>query len=297
MHTRLTVVTVTHNGGLVIGGLLDSLPAAVPLIVVDNASCDDTLDIVSAKRPDARILKNTVGQGYGRAASRGLSAVETEFALLANPDSVLSEHALQALIDGADRYPDAAMFGPVHRAGDGRIEPSHDVELWRRHAFGKRDGELPPDGDICVEFVSGAVNLVRMDVLRETGFYDPDVFLYFEDDDMCMRIRRAGYSIVVVPDSVVVHLNAGSVRPNAAYYSEKFWHIAWSRIHIERKYRGSPAAARLAVADCLRYGLKAFANVLVFRGFQARRDAARCAGTFAALRGASAVPTDDGVHP
>ncbi|MGD1934081.1 MAG: glycosyltransferase family 2 protein [Candidatus Phaeomarinobacter sp.] len=297
MHTRLTVVTVTHNGGLVIGGLLDSLPPTVPLIVVDNASTDDTLDIVLAKRPDAQILRNHVGQGYGRGASRGLAAVTTEFALLANPDSVLSKQALEALIDAADRYPNAAMLGPVHKAGDGNIEPSHDVELWRRHKFGKRDGELPPDGDICVEFISGAVNLVRMEAMHEIGFYDPNVFLYFEDDDMCMRIRRAGHSLIVVPDSVVVHLNAGSVRPSAAYYWEKFWHIAWSRIHIERKYRGASAATRLAVADSLRYGLKALANFLVFRGFQARRDAARCAGTLAALRGVDAVPTDDGVHP
>jgi len=296
MHTRLTVVTVTHNGGLVIGGLLDSLPATVPLIVVDNASSDDTLDIVSAKRPDAQVLKNSVGQGYGRAASRGLSAVGTEFALLANPDSVLSEQALQALLDAADRYPDAAMFGPVHKAGDGHIEPSHDVELWRRHAFGKRDGELPPDGDICVEFVSGAVNLVRMNVLREIGFYDPDVFLYFEDDDMCLRIRRAGHSLIIVPDSVVVHLNSGSVRPNTAYYREKFWHIAWSRIHIERKYHGAGAARRLAVAETLRYAIKALGNTIVFRNFQARRDAARCAGTFAALRGLPAVPPDNGAQ-
>lgn len=294
MHTRLTVVTVTHNGGLVIGGLLDSLPRDVRLVVVDNASSDDTLDIVSAKRPDATILRNEIGQGYGRGASRGLAAIETELALLANPDSVLSEDAIQALIDAADKYPDAAMFGPVHKAGDGHIEPSHDVELWRRHLFGKRDGELPPDGDICVEFISGAVNLVRMDVLKEIGFYDPDVFLYFEDDDMCMRIRRAGHSLIVVPNSVVVHLNSGSVRPNAAYYWEKFWHIAWSRIHIERKYHGVAAATRLALRDTLRYGIKAMGNFVVFRGFQGRRDAARCAGTWAALRGVSALRSLEG---
>ncbi len=289
MHTRLTVVTVTHNGGLVIGGLLDSLPATVPLVVVDNASADDTLDIVSAKRPDALVLRNSVGQGYGRGASRGLEAVRTEFALLANPDSVLSEDAITALVDAADRYPDAAMFGPVHRAGDGHVEPSHDVELWRRHLFGKRTSEAPPDGDICVEFISGAVNLVRMDVLRQTGFYDPNVFLYFEDDDMCLRLRQAGHSLIVVPQSVVVHLNAGSVRPNAAYYWEKFWHIAWSRIHIERKYRGPGAATWLACKDTLRYALKALGNLTLFRTLQARRDAARCAGTFSALIGIRAI--------
>ncbi|MEQ8746834.1 glycosyltransferase family 2 protein [Pyruvatibacter sp.] len=296
MHTRLTVVTVTHNGGLVIGGLLDSLPAQIPLVVVDNASTDNTLDIIASKRPNATVLRNEIGQGYGRGASRGLNAVETEFALLANPDSVLSEDAIKALLAAADTYPDAAMFGPVHKTGDGRIEPSHDVELWRRHLFGKRDGEVSPDGDICVEFVSGAVNLVRMDVMRKVGFYDPEVFLYFEDDDMCMRIRRAGYSVVVVAQSVVVHLNSGSVRPNASYYWEKFWHIAWSRIHIERKYRGQAAAMRLAAVDTLRYGVKAVANAIVFRGFQARRDAARCAGTWAALWGVRAIPPEAEGH-
>ncbi len=290
MLDRVTVITVTHNGGLVIGGMLDSLPPGIRLIVVDNASTDDTLDIVRAKRPDATILRNEIGLGYGAGASRGLGAVETELALLANPDSVLGEGAIAALVEAADAYPDAAMFGPVHRNRHGNIEPSHDVELWRRRDFGKRDGEGIPDGPICVEFLSGAVNLVRMNVMREVGFYDPKVFLYFEDDDMCMRLRRAGHSLVLVPQSLVVHLNAGSVRPNRAYYWEKFWHIAWSRVYIERKYRGSGAAAALAVKDGLRYAFKALGNALVLRWSQSWRDAARCAGTWSALLGIDARP-------
>ena len=88
MPQRVTAITVTHNGGLVIGALLDSLPPDLPLLVVDNASTDDTLEIVSMKRPDAFVLRNLIGHGYGSAASQGLKHVTTEFALLVNPDSL-----------------------------------------------------------------------------------------------------------------------------------------------------------------------------------------------------------------
>lgn len=290
MDPRVTLVTVTHNSGHVIGGMLESLPRGLPLVVVDNASHDDTLDVVARLRPDARVLRNATGQGYGRAASRGLGEVTTEFALLANPDSILTAQAIAALVAAADAWPDGAMFGPLHRNRDGSIEPSHDVALWRRARLGKRDGEVLPEGPACVEFLSGAVNLVRMEVLRRVGFYDPAIFLYYEDDDMCERLRAAGHSLILVPSAEVVHYNAGSVRPSPAYYREKFWHLGWSRIYLERKWRGPKAAAGLALRHALRYGAKTLAHALTGNRAKARRDAARLRGTLAALAGRPSAP-------
>ena len=290
MADRVTVITVTHNGGLVIGALLDSLPTEIPLVVVDNASRDDTLEIVRTKRPDASILCNSTGIGYGRAASRGLEIIATEFALLLNPDALLSAAAISTLVDSADTFPDAAMLAPIHKNLDGEIEASHDVDLWKRSHYGKRSAEPIPEGPICVEFLSGAVVLVRTSVMRLIGFYDPEIFLYFEDDDLCLRLRQAGYSLVLVPKSVVVHLNAGSVRPSRSYYWEKFWHSAWSRIYIEGKYRGTAARALLAIRLGLHFGCKAIANAMIGRRHQCWRDIARCAGSCAALIWLRAAP-------
>ncbi|RCK44633.1 glycosyltransferase family 2 protein [Thalassospira profundimaris] len=285
MTARTTVITITHNGGLVIGGLLESLPADLPLIVIDNASEDDTLDIVTKLRPDAKIIRNRVGLGYGTAASQGLDIVETEFALLANPDSLISANAIDALVGAADQYPEAAMFGPLHKDGNGEIEPSHDVELWKRREFGRLAYDCVPEGPICVEFLSGAVNLVRMDIMRQVGFYDPEIFLYYDDDDMCARMLRAGHSMILVADSVVMHLNGGSVRPNRAYYWEKFWHLAWSRIYFERKYKGRLAAACLGIRHSLRFGWKAVLYGVSLQRKKGWRDLARCAGSLAAIMG------------
>tara|TARA_A100000171_G_scaffold21896_1_gene20349 strand:+ start:500 stop:1393 length:894 start_codon:yes stop_codon:yes gene_type:complete len=288
MAARTTVVTITHNGGLVIGGLLKSLPKEIPLIVVDNASTDDSLDIVSEIRPDALIIRNSKGLGYGAAASQGLAKVDTEFALLANPDAVMAEGAIDALVDAADTYREAAMFGPIHKDANGDLELSHDVELWKRRSHGKLAYKCAPEGPACVEFLSGAVNLVRMNVLSTVGFYDPEIYLYFEDDDMCMRLRKAGHSLILVSASVVTHLNGGSVRPNRAYYWEKFWNIAWSRIYFETKYKGRLAGSYLGVTYCARFAGKALLHGLTLQRKKGWRDLARSAGSLAAVIGVRA---------
>ncbi len=292
MLDRITVISITHNSGLVINGLLDGLPADLPLVIVDNASTDNTLDIVASKRSDACVIKNLNGLGYGRAANKGLTIAKTEFILLANPDSLVTEEAILMLIDAADQFPEAAMFGPQHKASDGKIEPSYDVNLWKRVQYGKRSTETVPSGPICVDFLSGAVVLVRTAVLGTTGFYDPNIFLYYEDDDMCLRIRKAGFSLVLVPNSVVVHFNGGSVRPNRAYYWEKFWHLAWSRIYIEGKYRGTVAKTVLAIRLGMRFACKAMGNGISGRHHKCWRDTARFAGTCSALFGVRVARKD-----
>lgn len=285
---RVTLVVVCHNSGLVIENLLRSIPQGLGLICVDNACTDDTISLIRQYRPDATILHNATGQGYARAANRGLRAVETEFALLANPDTVLSEDALLAMLAAADRFPEAAIIGPVHRDGKGHVEPSHDVALWDRRGRGKRGAEPVPEGPLCAEFISGAVTFLRMAMGRAIGFYDEDVFLYYEDDDFCLRLRQAGHLLIVDPAAVVVHLGGGSVRPSKGYAWEKFWHLGWSRIHFEAKHHGRAAAFRTGVILAARYFTKALAASLVFNRKKAGRDWARCAGTLAALRGVKA---------
>lgn len=285
---RVTLVVVCHNSGLVIENLLRSIPPGIRLIAVDNACQDDTIALIRQYRPDATILHNATGQGYARAANRGLRAVETEFALLANPDTILSEEALSAMLASADQFPEAAIIGPIHRDGKGHIEPSHDVALWDRRGRGKRADEAVPEGPLCAEFISGAVTFLRMEMGRAIGFYDEDVFLYYEDDDFCLRLRQAGHALIVDPASVVVHLGGGSVRPSKGYAWEKFWHLGWSRIHFEAKHRGRSAAIRTGMILGLRYFTKALAASAVFNRRKAGRDWARFAGTCAALRGVRA---------
>ena len=277
--SRVTVVVVTHHSGSVIRQCLEPLGKAAKIVVVDNASDDNTLDIVGQTAPHSEILRNRVGAGYGNGASQGLAKVETEFALLANPDAVVSDRALARLVEAADAYPDGGLFGPTVTDAGGAVELSHDVSLFERRLYGARHTESPPDGPCSAEFLSGAVTLLRMSAYQAVGPFDPRLFLYYEDDDFCMRLRTAGFSLILVPDAIVSHIGGGSVRPSAHYYWEKYWHMAWSRLYIEEKYRGRAARRRTANSNLLRFALKALGNAVTLRGAKAWRDLARLFGT------------------
>jgi GT2 family glycosyltransferase len=281
---RVTVVVVTHFAQAVIAPCLRAAAPAARVIVVDNASGDDTRDIVAATLPEAAIIANAVGVGYGNAANQGLAAAGTEFVLLLNPDAVLAPDAVPLLVAAADRWPDAAVLAPALRTPDGRWEVSHDVGLFARAALGPRtDGE--PTGDICADYVSGAVMLVRRSVYQRVGGFDPAIFLYYEDDDFCMRVRGAGHAIIRVAAAVASHLGGGSIPATPGKKREKFFAMAWSRLHIEAKWRGRGAAWRLGLAALARHGIKAAGYAVTDPAGKGLRDAARLRGTLAWLSG------------
>jgi GT2 family glycosyltransferase len=276
---RVSAVVVTHHSGGVIRQCLERLGKAAKIVVIDNASDDDTIDIVTGTAPDSQFLRNQVGVGYGNAANQGLATVETEFALLVNPDAVVEPGAIEHLVAAADTYPDGVLFGPTIVNPDGSIEPNHDVKLFDRRIYAPHSDDSHPAGPCCAEFLSGAIHLLRISAYREIGPFDPNFFLYYEDDDYCMRLRNAGFSLIMVPDAVVRHIGGGSVRPSLHYHWEKYWHMAWSRQYFEEKYRGRTACRRLTRSCLLYFGGRTIGHVLTLRGGRAWRNLARTFGT------------------
>lgn len=276
---RIAAIVVTHHSAAVIGTCLRGLAPTGQIVLVDNASDDDTLAIAAREAPAATVLRNETGVGYGNGVNQALPHVTREFALLANPDSILRPGAVAALVAAADAWPETALFGPTVYAPDGTVELSHDVELFDRRRYGDRRAEDAPQGPCCAEFLSGAVMLVRSDALRALGGFDPAFFLYYEDDDFCLRLRRAGHSIVLVPAAEAEHAGGGSVRVSAHYYWEKWWHMAWSRLYFEAKHRGRGAARRLALRNTVLFAGKTLGDVLTLDRRKAWRDLARLFGT------------------
>jgi GT2 family glycosyltransferase len=115
--------------------------------------------------------------------------------------------------------------------------------------------ELQPDGDLCADSVAGTAVLLRMDILRQVGFFDPRIFMFYEDDDLCLRVRASGFATVVVADAWVVH--AGGVSSLSAGLDwTRPWHATWSRLYLETKYRGESEGQRRARWTLLRNLLK-----------------------------------------
>ncbi len=289
--SRVSVVTVTHHSARVIGDCIASVAPAARVIVIDNASDDDTCTLVTKALPAATLIRNPVNRGFGAGCNQGFAQVDTEFALLLGPDSTIDGGSLARLVAAADAYPGAGLLGPAIVATDGHIEPSHDLGLFERMTAGKRrDAGVLPEGPLSAGNLSGAVLLVRMTALRQVGGFDPGIFLYYEDDDLCLRMTAGGWSLVLEPAARASHIGGGSSRASLGYHWKKYWHYGWSRLHIEAKYRGHGRAVRVALGVLARASAKAVANTLILNRTKAVRDAARAAGTAAWLLGLRATP-------
>ena len=286
--SRVTAVTVAHNSSDVLETMVRSLPTDIPLVIVDNASNDRSVATAKKWRPDATVHLNAVGLGYGNGMNVALAHIETEFAVMINPDTVLHPGAIDSMIETADVYDTAALVGPNVLNPDGSIEISYDVAVHKRKAYGKRTSETVAEGHISTESLSGAVVLARMSCLRDVGFFDPAFFLYFEDEDMCMVLRKAGYELIFDPHAVLTHVGGGSVPETPAYHWEKYWHTSWSGLYYERKHHGIMSMLRVLIGDAPKFALKSIGYALCLNREKARRDAARCFGMMAFVLGIKA---------
>lgn len=248
----VTIVVVAFNSAAVLPACLASIPARYRVVVVDNASTDDTPALAQALRPDADVLRLRANLGFGRGANAGFAVVESDFGLLLNADARLTPGVLEALAEAATRYPDAGLLAPEIFGDDGALQFGHALPYTpQRRRF------VPmPAGDCCMDYVGGSAMLFRMSAFRALGGFDDAIFLYGEDDDICMRLAAAGHALIHVAGCRVLHAGGKSTTPSPRLEWCKAWHQGWSRIHVEAKHRGRRAAWRYLLREWPRLRIK-----------------------------------------
>ena len=248
MFEPVTAILVTYNSQKIVGQALASLQAEAlihRIIVVDNASQDKTCDWIRKSFPKVELIANPTNDGFGRGNNIALQKVETPYALLVNPDAVLSATCTYELIAAAKEYPDAAIFAPALYSERGELHKSFKRNVFHREQH--RERYVAPEDNLCAEFLSGAVMLWNMSIMKDIGFFDPNIFLYYEDDDICLRVRQAGYGLVYVPSAKAMHLmgaSGGAVNPKSESFRQQ--HMTWSRLYLEEKYQGRASALAMA---------------------------------------------------
>jgi GT2 family glycosyltransferase len=226
MLSPLSVVVVNYKAGEILLRCLASLGAdeatrEAEIVVVDNASGDDSLDRVGERFPAVRVIANARNEGFPVAANQGIAAATGEYVLLLNPDAEIRPGSASKLLAYAQAHPDAGIAGPRLVHPDGAVQAS----AWRvptaggifvEYVFGQSTrayADLDADGPTDVESLSGAALLFRRDFFLDLGGLDPDLF-WIEDVDLCVRVRRAGKRVVYFPEAEMVHHQGVSARKN-----------------------------------------------------------------------------------
>jgi len=279
----VTAIVVTFDSAHALPECLGALRAdGVPALVVDNASTDETVAI--AEGQGATVIRNARNEGYGRANNIGARAADSEFVLIVNPDCVVDRGAVAALVDAARRYPDAALFAPQIVEPSGRVfyQPRSLLATSLTNPGGKL---VLPEGEACAPFFSGACFLIRRDVFLRLGGFDQNIFLFYEDDDLCRRIADSGAALIYVPQALVRHGRGRSSGEKPGRIFASRWHQAWSRAYVSRKYGlPNPAPGMFAIN-----ALKAAGARLTFRRKLIERYGGSAAGALAFLKGEKAL--------
>ena len=218
------------NGRDVIGRCLETIPDHVEAIVVDDGSTDGAPDLVAARFPFVRILRNSSNLGFGATANRGLQNASGAVRVVLNSDARLRPGALDELV-GAFRdqrvgiagarlvFPDgshqtsAASFPTPGRtlAGSFLLNEMYR-SLWPRGRFRWELGmaRRDHDRDRDVDWVMGTCIAIRDLCLQDVGGFDEAYFMYVEETDLCWRAHSAGWLVRYVSSSVVEHEGGGS---------------------------------------------------------------------------------------
>ncbi len=256
---------VTYNSSAHLDECLSSLERdtagrSFELVVIDNASVDDSLQKVLEFFPHAVILKNSSNRGFAAAVNQGLRHAKGKFCLLMNPDTVLHDGVLNVLAGVLENDSSIAAAGCRNVDSNGkllhncrrdhtplRLLLEFNVFLWR---FGPRflrwigvfNDSSWYDEVRFPEWIAGSFLMLRGDALKSIGLLDEKFFMYAEEADWCRRARKAGWQVCYTPHGDIGHVVAGSgdestARRTAMLYMSRFYYI--------EKWYGTPARAML----------------------------------------------------
>ncbi len=226
----VTIVIVSYNCRPALQACLLKLTAegdTPPIFVVDNASTDDTAEMIARDFPEVQLLQNTGNYGFAAACNQGIRASASDFILLLNPDTLLKRAALQKLTDTMRAQPDIGACGPRVLNTDGSLQPScrrfptlgamicDELGLGRLFARSRRLAKYRMHGwehdeTREVDQLMGSCLLLRRQALEHIGLLDERFFLYFEEVDLCRRLHQTGWRVVFVANATVTHLGGES---------------------------------------------------------------------------------------
>ncbi|MDC7993959.1 glycosyltransferase family 2 protein [Altibacter sp. HG106] len=225
----------------------ESLPYEI--IVVDNASEEEDYNKLADQLPNddrIQLIRSEVNTGFGGGNMLGFQQAKGVYLLFLNNDAFLLNDCLSRLHEFLGSHPKVGVATAQNYDQNGRFVPSFDHNKGLRRlllgrgfletVFPKRYPKRKQEyaQPIEVDWVNGAFLFFRREAFEAAGGFDTEIFLYFEEMDICHRLREKGYSSMLVPDAKIEHHQGASTQPRPALSMESYR----SYFHVIKKSRG-----------------------------------------------------------
>lgn len=227
----LSIIIVSYNVCDLLRDCLHSIyqqnmTITFEIIVVDNASEDNSVAMVDAEFPEVNLIANEDNIGFAGGNNLGLKQVRGRDIVLVNPDTIVEDNTLQNLVEYLDEHPSVGAVAPCVFFPDGSYQkvttgylhsPTRDfVHAFRLDVIfpflqgrylANRDYQLT---EIEVEWISGVCFMIRQEIFETLGGLDTSYFMYLEDVEFCVRIRQNGWKIMFLPTTSIKHYQGAS---------------------------------------------------------------------------------------
>ena len=215
----LTIIITTFKSEDNIEKCLNSIDPSVKVIVVENSSNNVFKRNIENKFSNVDCILTSDNLGYGRANNIGLNKVETNYSLILNPDTVLSNDTLSNFFTIVSENKDFSIIGPVQSKTEFHLKNNNSKLL-------KTDK------------VEGFAMFLNMKKFINIGFFDENFFLYLEEIDLCKRVKNRNGEIYIAPNIKIFHMGAKSVNKIFSHQIEltRNWHWMWSLFYFNKKH-------------------------------------------------------------
>ncbi len=269
----VSVIIVSLNTQAVLRECLECLAREsaglrVETIIVDNGSRDASVAMIRTEFPAVRLIESKENLGFGRANNLALTSATGRYVVLLNSDAFLTPGSLRQSVEKMDSDASIGLGGGRLIGRDGAWQPSARMfpsiltdffvlsgfsnRYPRSRLFGRFDRTWADQAQpMEVDWVPGAFSIIRMSALEKTGFFDPRFFLYYEEVDLCRRIKAAGYSIWYWPAISVIHIGGESSRQMKTVQMSKagsqltLWRMRSTLLYYRKNHGAQVHLARL----------------------------------------------------
>jgi len=270
---NLTVVITTFKSNEKIKNCLRTIDNKCKVLVIENSKDSQFKESIEEEFKNVECILSGANLGYGKANNIGLKKVKTKYALILNPDTRLDSLAIENFFTAANKIPDFAIMAPYIQEEKNKNDQNY----------------LKNVSALEVENVKGFAMFLNLSNFEDENFFDENFFFYFEEIDLCRRLKMKNKKIYLIPN-IIIHHDGGSSH-NELIKKEmelsRNWHWMWSTFYYHKKYKGFLISFMIVFPKLSSALLKVLIYSLFFNKFKKQIYYQRLSGLINSILGKS----------
>ena len=268
---NITFVIVTFKSEKIVYECINSLPTDSNKIIIENSKNINLKRELENKYDNIEVIINE-NIGMGASNNIGIKKSKTKYAFILNPDTKFHNNTLQNIFEANELINDFAILSPTNSDAN--------YPNYKKSSDNKNINE----NIISVDYVDGFSMLINKEKFKDEDFFDENFFLYLENTDLCLRVKKNDQNIYIIKNSIINHLGESSIVSKDLEYLRN-WHWMWSKFYFNKKHYGYFNAFCKIISNLLSAMFKYIYYLILFNSYKKKIYLMRICGLYNSIIG------------